>query len=86
MRHETNFPSSVTPDELARMGAGRVAYMRCLTGREIAEAFPGSIEIEPDATVWALFGADGTPLAIADDAGGALSTAFQNDLTPVTVH
>ncbi|MCG6858475.1 MAG: DUF1150 domain-containing protein [Salaquimonas sp.] len=85
MRHETNFPT-VSPDELAKLGQGRVAYMRQISGREIAEAFPGTVELDPNATVWALFGADGTPLAIADDAGGALSTAFQNDLTPVTVH
>jgi len=85
MRHETAFPT-ITPDELARMGAGHVAYMRCMSGRDIAQAFPGALEIEPEATVWALFGADGTPIAIADNAGGALSTAFQNDLTPVAVH
>jgi hypothetical protein len=85
MRHETNFPT-VSPDELAKLGQGRVAYMRQISGREIAEAFPGTVELDPNATVWALFGADGTPLAIADDAGGALSTAFQNDLMPVTVH
>ena len=44
------------------------------------------INTEPDVKVWALFGADGTPLAIADDAGGALSTAFQNNLLTVAVH
>lgn len=85
MRHETGFPA-VSTDELARMGEGRVAYMRRLTGDEIARAFPGTIDIEPEAIVWALFAADGAPLAIADDAGGALSTAFQNDLLPVAVH
>ena len=85
MRHETEL-HAVSPDELARMGQGRVAYMRQISGREIAEAFPGTVEIDPEVSVWALFGADGTPLAIANDAGGALSTAFQNDLTPVAVH
>lgn len=85
MRHETGFPA-ISTDELARMGEGKVAYMRRLTGEDIAQAFPGAVDIEPDATVWALFAADGAPLAIADDAGGALSTAFQNDLVPVAVH
>ncbi|MEC9342349.1 MAG: DUF1150 family protein [Pseudomonadota bacterium] len=85
MRHETGFPE-ISPDDLARMGQGQVAYMRQISGAEIAEAFPGAVDIHADARVWALFGADGTPLAIADDAGGALSTAFQNDLMPVAVH
>jgi len=85
MRHETEF-KAVSTDELARIGEGHIAYMRQLAGREISEAFPNMINIEPDVKVWALFGADGTPLAIADDAGGALSTAFQNNLLTVAVH
>lgn len=85
MRHETEF-KPVTTDELAQIGAGHIAYMRHLAGREITEAFPDLVDIEPETKVWALFGADGTPIAIADDAGGALSTAFQNDLLPVAVH
>ena len=85
MRHQTEF-TAVSPDDLARMGQGHVAYMRQISGAEIAQAFPGAVDLDPDARVWALFGADGTPLAIADDAGGALSTAFENNLMPVTVH
>jgi len=85
MRHETEFPV-ISREDLARLGAGHVAYLRRLTGDEISQTFPNVKEVEAEATVWALFGADGTPLAIADDAGAALSTAFSNNLTPVAVH
>ena len=85
MRHETEF-TPITTEELARIGAGHIAYMRELSGQEITEAFPNLVELAPDAKVWALFGADGTPIALADDAGGALSSAFQNNLLPVAVH
>lgn len=85
MRHETEF-KAVSPDELARIGAGHIAYLRQLAGSEITKAFPNLVDIDPDLQVWALFAADGTPIAITDDAGGALSTAFQNNLLPVAVH
>ncbi|MEZ5872905.1 MAG: DUF1150 family protein [Nitratireductor sp.] len=85
MRHEPAI-SVMTADELASLGAGKIAYLRQISGKEIAEAFPNSMEIAPDALVWALFAADGTPLALADDAGGALSMAFTNDLIPVAIH
>ena len=85
MRHETEF-RPISTDELAQIGNGHIAYLRQLAGSEIAEAFPNLVQIDPNVKVWALFGADGTPIAIADDAGGALSTAFQNNLLPVAVH
>ncbi len=85
MRHEKEF-ASITPQELAAMGQGHIAYMRELSGKEINEAFPGKIQVDPDARVWALFGADGTPIILAGDAGAAIQGAFQAELVPVAVH
>jgi hypothetical protein len=85
MRHEKEL-ASITPQELAAMGQGHIAYMRELSGKEINEAFPGKIQVDPDARVWALFGADGTPIVLAGDAGAALQGAFQAELMPVAVH
>ncbi len=85
MRHETEFPR-ISDEELAGMGNGRIAYMRQISGREIAAAFPGAVQMPDDALVWALFSADGTPLALAEDAGGALGSAMENNLTAVSVH
>lgn len=85
MRHETDFPK-VSHEELAGMGAGHIAYMRKISGAEIAAAFPGAVEVPAEAMVWALFAADGTPIALAEDAGSALGSAFENNLIPVSVH
>jgi len=85
MRHEKEL-AAITEQELAAIGQGHIAYMRQLSGKEINEAFPGKVEIEPEARVWALFGADGTPIMLAGDAGAALQGAFQADLLPVAVH
>jgi hypothetical protein len=85
MRHEKEL-AAITEQELAAIGQGHIAYMRQLSGKEINEAFPGKVEIDPEARVWALFGADGTPIMLAGDAGAALQGAFQADLLPVAVH
>lgn len=83
MKHD--FPQ-VSQEELAGIGAGHIAYLRRISGKEISSAFPGAVDIAPDAKVWALFAADGTPIMLADDEGTALGSALQNDLVPVAVH
>lgn len=82
----TTAAHKVTAAELAQIGAGHVAYLRRLTGKQMNEAFPGKIAIDPTANVWALFGADGAPIVLASDADAALAEAFQKQLFPVTVH
>ncbi len=85
MRNETDFPA-VSVEELAGIGAGHIAYLRLISGAEISRAFPDSVQIPENTCVWALFAADGTPLALADNEGSALASAFENDLVPVAVH
>ena len=85
MRHESKFPG-MNEKQLAALGAGHIAYLREMTGEQVAKAFPGAPGIEADRKVWALFAADGSPLALAEDAGGAISAAFESQLVPVAVH
>jgi hypothetical protein len=90
MRHERDFPA-ISAEELEKIGTGVVAYLRQMTGAQLREAFPAidlsAIEaVEPDASVWALIGADGEPLMIAGEASQAMAAAFQNQLIPVAVH
>ena len=85
MRHESGF-TLISAEELAGIGNGHIAYMRRISGRELAKAFPDAMDVPDDVLVWVLFSADGTPIAVAGDAGGAWSTAFDNDLIPVAVH
>ena len=85
MRHVSKFPE-LNEKQLAELGSGHIAYLREMTSEQIAKAFPGAPGIEAGRKVWALFGADGSPLALADDAGGAIAAAFENQLVPVAVH
>jgi hypothetical protein len=76
----------ISEAELATIGSGHIAYLRQITGAEISHAFPNAVKIPPQALVWALFAADGTPLALSDNQGAALASAFENDLVPVSVN
>lgn len=84
MRHEPRI--AINPEQLAAIGAGHIAYLRELPGEEVSRLFPGAPPIAQGRKVWALFAADGAPLALAEDAGAAIAAAFENRLAPVAVH
>ncbi|MGN6550718.1 MAG: DUF1150 family protein [Pararhizobium sp.] len=72
--------------ELAHLGEGQVAYIRKMRSEEISERFPGAPELDPGLDLWALFGADGTPILVSDDRTSAFFKAQENDLRTVSLH
>ncbi|MDN2566477.1 DUF1150 family protein [Aquibium sp. A9E412] len=77
---------TVSPDELAHIGEGVVAYMREIEAEELMGKFPNLPRIEPGTKLWALFAANGQPIMLADARSSALAGAMENDLTTVSVH
>jgi hypothetical protein len=72
--------------ELALLGDGEVAYIKQLD-REIAEKlFPALMDTPKGINLFAVLGADGTPLALTDSRNAAIANAIENDLVPVSVH
>ena len=47
---------------------------------------PEAPKIPPGLTVFALIGADGAPIALADSPEGAIGNARENDLQMVSLH
>ncbi|MEM6461806.1 MAG: DUF1150 family protein [Pseudomonadota bacterium] len=76
----------ITKDQLAHLGAGEVGYIRKMTSDEVQERFPEAPKLESGIDLWALFGADGTPLFISDDASTTYVKAAEGDISPVSVH
>lgn len=72
--------------ELAHLGEGTVAYLRKVTSDELRGRFPGLPEIAPGLELWALFAANGQPILLSDERERAIAGAFENDLTPVSIH
>ncbi|WP_173934459.1 DUF1150 family protein [Chelativorans sp. Marseille-P2723] len=76
----------VTPQQLADIGEGAIAYMREMDAAELKVKFPGVPDMAPGTKLWALFAANGQPILLADGRDAALAGAFQNDLQPVSLH
>ncbi len=72
--------------ELAQLGDGVVAYIRTLTSEEAKERYPSVENLPKGLTLYALNGADGTPIALTDTRQAALSHAMGDDLEIATVH
>jgi hypothetical protein len=83
---ENETKTVVTPDELAHIGEGVVAYLREFDSTDLKGKFPGMPDMAPGTKLWAVFAADGRPILLADGRASALAGAMQNDLTPVSVH
>ena len=59
--------SHLTKTELAGIGNGEVAYIRKIRSEEVSRCFPEAPDIDPSVDLWALFGADGTPILLTDN-------------------
>ena len=81
-----NETPTFTEADLAHLGEGHVAYLREMDGEELKGKFPGLPEIPADAKLWALFAANGQPILLADARERAIAGAFENELTPVSIH
>lgn len=76
----------VAPEVLAQIGEGHLAYVREFSSEALALAFPGGPELPPGLRLWALIGAAGQPIMVADDRDLAIESAHEHDLVPVSLH
>lgn len=76
----------VTEAQLAHLGEGQVAYLRKVSSDDLRGRFPGLADIAPGLELWALFAATGEPILLSDARERAIAGAFENELTPVSLH
>ncbi len=72
--------------ELAELGDGEVAYIKQIDGEAAERLFPALSDAPKGINLFAVLGADGTPLALTDSRSAAIANAIENDLVPVSVH
>jgi len=68
------------------LGDGEVAYIKQLNldlAQMLFPALRGKLE---GIDLYAVLGADGTPLALTDSRNAAIANAIENDLVPLSVH
>lgn len=80
------FTAPVTPQALALLGGGKVAYVRSIRSDDVSRIFPGAPEIPSGLDLFALLAADGTPIMITDSRDAALANAMEQDLETVSLH
>ncbi|MEI8146986.1 MAG: DUF1150 domain-containing protein [Alphaproteobacteria bacterium] len=73
-------------DTFAKLGEGRVAYVKAIRSDDIARLFPDAPPLPKGLDLFALIGADGTPILLAEDADTIIQSAWQNELTTVSLH
>jgi len=76
----------ITQDALARLGDGRLAYVKTIRSEDVAQMFPEAPRIEPGIKLFALHAADGTPIMLTDTREAAVANAWSHELEPVSVH
>jgi hypothetical protein len=72
--------------EFAQLGDGEVAYIKQLDPDVAERLFPALHTAPKGIDLFAVLGADGTPLALTDSRNAAIANAIENDLVPVSVH
>jgi hypothetical protein len=76
----------LTPEQFAHLGDGAIAYVRTMRSEDIRRLYPQAPDIEPGITLFALLGADGSPIVLADTEEGARANAWQHQLETVSLH
>ena len=76
----------MTRSEFAQLGDGEVAYIKQLDPHAAERLFPALQTAPKGIDLYAVLGADGTPIALTDSRTAAIANAIENDLVPVSVH
>jgi hypothetical protein len=76
----------LTQTQLEHLGTGEVGYIRKMKSDEVSRCFPEAPDIDPSLDLWALFGADGTPILLTDNRSSTFFKAAEDDLKTVSLH
>jgi hypothetical protein len=76
----------LTNEQLAGLGGGRVAYVKPIRSEDLSRLFPEAPAVQPGLQLFALLGADGTPIIVTDSRDAAVANAMQQELEMVSLH
>jgi hypothetical protein len=81
-----NIVPPVSPEALALIGGGRIAYVKAIRSEDVAKIFPQAPQIAPGMQLFSLHAADGTPIMLTDSREAAVANAWSQELEAVSVH
>jgi hypothetical protein len=77
---------TISPEALAHLGDGEIAYVKPVRSEDVAAMFPQAPKIAPGTQLFALHAADGTPIMLTDSREAAVANAWSHELETVSVH
>jgi len=77
---------ALTPQEFAHLGDGAVAYVKAINSEEVSRLFPQAPALRPGVKLFALLGADGSPIMLTDSKDAAIANAWEHELETVSLH
>ena len=77
---------ALTPQEFAHLGDGALAYMKTINSEDVSRLFPQVAPIRPGVKLFALLGADGSPIMLTDSKDAAIANAWEHELQTVSLH
>ena len=86
IKFDGEVPAPMSRKELKLLGDGEVAYIKQLDLDLAQQLFPALRDKLEGIDLYAVLGADGTPLALTDSRNAAIANAIENDLVPLSVH
>jgi hypothetical protein len=86
MANATEKALALTPQEFAHWGDGALAYVKTLSSEDVARLFPQAPPLMPGVKLFALLGADGSPILLTDSKDAAIANAWENELQTVSLH
>ena len=73
-------------EELAQLGNGALSYIREIEGRDVIRMVGPQAQIAPDAKLFCLFNANGSPISISGSHEAAVGSAVEHELIPISLH
>jgi hypothetical protein len=76
----------ITPEALATMGEGQIAYVKAIRSEDVPQLFPQAPKLSPGLKLFALHAANGAPIMLTDSFEAAIANAWSHELQAVSVH
>ena len=86
MTRENQNILAISPEALAVLGGGKIAYVKAIRSEDVQKHFPQAPELAPGTLLFALHAADGTPILLTDSREAAIANAWSQQLEMVSVH
>ena len=86
MNNQANDRPALTPQEFAHLGGGAIAYVKTIKSEDAQRLFPQAPAIRPGLRLFALLGADGSPIMLTDSKDAAIANTWEHELQTVSLH